>query len=91
MTIDCNRPLRICTRQPIYQLVPLYQNLLLRLQLIDNLNRDFKDSRNDVVRGKSKPLGERNIFNCIAFEVLNPDKLFIIRSILDVVTLIGER
>jgi hypothetical protein len=41
VAIECNRPLRIRTRQPIYQLVPLNQNLLLRLQLIDNFNGDF--------------------------------------------------
>lgn len=67
-------------------LISFDQDLFLGLKLINDFNRDLQNICNDVVGCKSKPLGKRNVFNSITFEVLNPDKLFGFRSVLDVMT-----
>lgn len=70
----------------IHLLISFDQDLFFSLQLINDFSRYLKYVRNDIVRCKSKPLGKRNVFNTITFEIFNPYKLFGFGCVLDVMT-----
>ena len=64
------------------------ENLLLLLQLLNHIERQLENAGYNVRWSKREPLGQRNISHSLAPVDLDPDEIFRVGSILDIVSYI---
>lgn len=70
----------------IIDLVSVYENLLLLLQFLDELDWDFECRSDEISWCKSEPLSQWDIGNAVRLVDFNPDKLFSIGSVFNVMS-----
>lgn len=66
--------------------MPLDKDLLVLLELFNKLNRDLKCLCDNIWRCKSKPLCQGNISNVVRLVDLNPDQIFSLGCVLDIMS-----
>ena len=62
------------------------KNLLLFLQLLHHREGDIQRVGDQVRRGEGKPLGQADVGHAVALVELDPDQLFGVGCVFDVVT-----
>jgi hypothetical protein len=66
------------------------QILLLLHEVLSDLERDLERVRDDVGRREREPLRQRDVLHAVALVYLNPDELFGIGCVLDIMACVGR-